>query len=107
MKPEKKVSKPKSLPPAIYWEWRTTMEEMQHAETKKCLAEQHLLVLQLNSEVAKNKAVLFQGEVHKAKDKAELLKKDYHSYVERIELDLGFSMKNVAVHPVSFEIIEL
>jgi len=97
----------KKLKPARYWEWRTCIVEMQHAETKLKVSEMQYEMMLKDHEIARLKAALFKTTLSSLKESKELAKKEYDKLKERIEKDLGISLNGCVIDDITFEIKKL
>lgn len=95
------------MKPAMYWEWRTSCEEMMHEKTKELLASEKLQVLALQAEIARMKVESFKQQAHKQKEKSLQIQKDYDSFIKRIESELKISLKGAVIDPITFEVKQL
>lgn len=87
-----------------YWEWRTTIEEMQHAATK---LDNHRLMFALmdkDIEIQKLRLAAYKEQVRAAETRSEDAKKDYADQKAKLEKALGRSLTGVVIDDVTFEI---
>lgn len=90
-----------------YWEWRTTIAEMQLAEERyKCGQSQHN-EMSKDLEIARLRTFIFKQNLTTSKEKAELAKQEYTNFKEKLEKELGISLNNKAIDDVTFEIKEI
>jgi len=94
--------------PADYWEWRTTLEELENAKLQSVNAQLEHLVLKKTEETIGLRATVKQLTlVEKKKTAYEKVKTDYNTYIAALEERLGFDVRNSAIHPVTFEVTKL
>lgn len=102
------MAKSKALDAGQYWEWRTTIAEL---ETAKVLAEKaalELKVLALETEKLALRTELFKrSQVKAAHDKVELSKREYDLTKKRLEDVLGVSLSGKMIDDVTFEVKDL
>lgn len=94
----------KRIPPALYWEYRTTLEEYLHAKTQTLLMSEKFQNQSALIEISRLKLMLFKLQVDAVKAKEDKSDKDYKEFISRIETELNVSLKSAAIHPVTFEI---
>lgn len=93
---------------AQYWEWRTTITEMQLAEEKKKNCLLMLKLLSKDTEIMAKQGQIYQltsvkdAEANHSESKAE-----YERTKERIEKALGYSLNGKVIDDVTFEIRDL
>jgi len=96
MKNSKKIAK---LTPAQYWEWRTTVAELNNAKLNVELG-QH------KHQIAVMNAVLAKRELQDIILKKIEIKKEYDRYTQELEKKLGTKFANKIIDPVTYEILE-
>lgn len=107
-KTEKSTNETPKLTAAEYWEWRTTIAEMQKADVvlQKTLAEAQ--VLRKDAEIVAMKNQLFhKNQVQTAKDSLTNFKQEYDNMKKRLEDRLGFSLNGKMIDEFSFEVLDL
>jgi len=92
------------LKPEKYWEWRTTIEEMSHGETKAKLTRLTQNLLEKEIEIMRLKAVLHKEEVRTRDLEFIDLKKHYEEFRNRLSEELGVKLENCAIDPYTFEV---
>ncbi|MEO5348882.1 MAG: hypothetical protein H7836_04475 [Magnetococcus sp. YQC-3] len=106
-KTDKHQDTPK-LTAAEYWEWRTTIAEMQKGDVKLQHVNAEAQVLRKEAEIVGMRYQLFQKvQVQNAKDQSKLLKEEYDSMKKRLEDRLGFSLNNKMIDEITFEVKDL
>lgn len=88
-----------------YFEWMTSLEQMNVANEKKRSAElEHELIKKdiqiLNMKLELNKHIV----VKSAYDKAEDVKKEYTRFLKELELKKGFVVRGKIIDPITFEV---
>jgi len=103
MAKEKKIA----LTPEEYWEWRTTIAEMQCAEEKIKSAKLEAQLLQKNAEIGFVKAQLFMASnVRSANDSHNESKNEYVKFKSSIEQRLGVDLSGKIISDVNFEVLD-
>lgn len=102
------MAKAKTLEAGQYWEWRTTIAEL---ETARVLSEKtalELKVMALETEKLALRTELFKRTQLKAvHDKVELSKREYDLTKKRLEDALGVSLSGKMIDDVTFEVKDL
>lgn len=89
------------LTAAEYWEWRTTIAEMQHAKTRREKVEGQV-------EIAKLRAIIMEKTMLRdAKEIENTANKEYSRFVERLEAALGVTLKGKTISDIDFTINDL
>ena len=101
---KKKESKEKKLSPVQYWEWRCSIEELQHAETKVSASKVKLKLMEAESKIKKLEITQFMSQVRALNAQYMKIKEDYFKYKEDLEKDLGFSLDGCAINPIDFSV---
>ena len=96
-----------SLTPAQYWEWRTTIEEMNHLETKFKMSQLYATSLEKELEIQRLKANLYKEIVKQHQTNWESGKKEYERFKEVLEKEHNISLNNKIIDDVTFEIKDL
>lgn len=96
------------LTPSEYWEWRTTISEMDEARERYLRIETELKVLQRDAEIVSLRAKLHQKTmVDSAKAGLQISKDEYERYKKALEERLGFSLNNKLIDDMTFEVKDL
>lgn len=95
----------KKLSPAEYWEWRTTISEMQVAKEvfKNSEFEHKILMIQAENSVLKAQ-VFAKTKLVSAKENVENCKKEYDRFKNVLEENLGISLNGKIINEVTFEV---
>lgn len=95
------------IDPALYWEWRATIEEMNVAKEKeRCkIIENKLQLLEIEYKKSQNK--LFQQSASSATNKRKEAEKECKRMKEKIEEVVGFSLENCVIDDITFEVRKL
>jgi hypothetical protein len=100
--------KPKKLTGAQYWEWRTTISEMNEAQAKYEAARNQAQFLVASSEIATLKAAVFKlSNLRTSTDNAEAAKAEYSRFKSELEKKVKTSLSGKVIDDVTFEIREL
>lgn len=103
-KEDKKVK----LDPGQYWEWRTTISELQCAEHRRSNSDLTLKVLTQNAEICALKVEVFKRTIYKSShDAVDAAKKEYDETKKRLEEKLGTSLNSKMIDDVTFEVKDL
>lgn len=96
------------LSPAQYWEWRTTIAEMEIAKEKHKTAHAEFKLLQKEAENLSIRTQLFiRTRMEAAKAEVQTTSTEYARFKEVLEKDLGQSLNKKLIDDVTFEIREL
>jgi hypothetical protein len=91
-----------------YWEWRTTIAEMNASIEKKKASENAAKVLQKDVEVAQVKFQLHVAtQVRATREEADSAKNEYFRFKRELETKLGISLNDKTIDDVTFEIRDL
>lgn len=102
------MSKKKSLDASQYWEWRTTIAELETAKVLSQRTELELKIMALETEKLALRTELFKRiQVKLARDKVEAAKQEYDNTKARLEGSLGVSLSNKMIDDVTFEVKDL
>lgn len=96
------------LKPEQYWEWRTSIAEMQLAEKDyKANQLQYGCILK-DIEIAQLKANIYKNTtLNGSETKKKQLKEEYEKFRAKLESEIGMSLKNCTIDDVTFEIRQL
>lgn len=95
------------LSSAQYWEWRCTIEELANAKHLLTVACQRQRLLELEAEVAKLKVAANRQSVRDASANKDNIEKDYHSFREKLEKDLGVELKDCVIDEYDYTVKKL
>lgn len=96
------------LSPAQYWEWRTTIAEMEIAKEKHKTAQAEFKLLQKEAENLSVRTQLFlRSRMEATKTEVQNASAEYVRFKEVLEKDLGQSLNKKLIDDVTFEIREL
>lgn len=96
------------LTPAEYWEWRTTIAELNCEKQNYYKTEMEFKLLQKDAEIHAVRMQLFQRtRMDAAKDALRNMQTEYERFTGVLEKSLGQSLKNKVIDDVTFEVKEL
>lgn len=105
VKKKKGVSPPR-LSPKQYWEWRTTISEMDVAKLQMEVQEKEVLTRQQDLVIRqyqlRDARDLFKKTASNYKNKKE----EYHKFTSSLEQKLNCSFKGKVVDPISYEVFD-
>lgn len=90
-----------------YWEWRTTVEEMDHSETKLKLIRMTHALMEKEIENQRLKSAMYKAQIKTQEEQHALAKKNYQELKLRIEKKIGQSLNNCVIDDVTFEVKSL
>lgn len=90
-----------------YWEWRTTVEEMGHSETKLKLVRMSHALMEKEIENQRLKSAMYKAQIKAHEEQHNLAKKNYEELKLRIEKKIGQSLNNCVIDDVTFEVKSL
>jgi hypothetical protein len=94
-----------ALSPAEYWEWRTTIQELETHKQKLLNTELQLKLLQKESEIHAVRQQLFQRtRMDAAKNALQQAHSEYERFKGVLEKSLGQSLSNKVIDDITFEI---
>lgn len=100
--------KEKKLTAAQYWEWRTTISEMETAKEKFQNARLSLNLLQKEAEMVGVRTQLFlRTRMEASKGELEKAQAEYERFKKVLEDSLGMSLKNTVIDDITFEVKDL
>ena len=104
MAKKKKEEKSKFIPKDLYWEYRTTLEELKGAKLnqKRVHLEKELMNKEIENK--KLKLALFKETVGAAHRSVSLREQDLEQIKQRIEEELGTTLDNCAIDPYTYEV---
>jgi len=103
-----KSTETKKLTPAQYWEWRTTIVEMQVCKTQLREAELELKLMQKDAELLAVRAMLFaKTKVESLKAANDASKVEYERFKKVLEDSLGETLSGKMIDEVTYEIKDL
>lgn len=92
---------------AQYWEWRTTIEEMNHAKTKYEKASVEYGSRQKDAEIVRLGCALFKPKVDFEKANFDAAKSEYDRFKKKLEETLGQSLDGCVIDEVTLEVKKL
>ena len=93
-----------TLNSADYWEWRTSISEMDHAKTKSDLMHMKLKLLESEHRVRTLEMALFKTQVRQAIAEKEKLKKEYEDHKKRLEEKYKVSFDDCIIGEYNYEV---
>ena len=94
-----------ALSPAEYWEWRTTIAELDVARHNLMKAELEFKLMQQEAEILNVRQQLFvRTRLQGAKDKYREFQNEYERYKLELEKTLGESLSGKVIDDVTFEV---
>lgn len=91
-----------------YWEWRTTISEMNNCKEKFLRTQTELKVLHKEAEILAVRSQLFQkSRLEGAKLEYENSQAEYERFKKVLEERLGTSLNNKVIDDVTFEVRDL
>ena len=88
-----------TLKPEDYWEWRATMEEIDHAKTSHNMNVMKMRLMELQVTNLKMEAAIFRGRLSESAAKVDKYKEDYVPYREKLENKYKISLKDATIRP--------
>jgi hypothetical protein len=92
---------------AQFYEWRLKIEEMQHAKVQSELLLQKMRGMEKDIEIQTLRLNIYKNSVKAAQELSKLKIDEYQVHRDKLEKELGVSLKNVTIDEVTFEIREL
>lgn len=92
------------LTPAQYWEWRTSVEEKSHEDTRVRVAQLRQQIAELQVSEAKLRAQLAANDVKEALMHQKRITDDYHAFRMKLETELGVGLRGCTINPYSYEV---
>lgn len=80
-----------------YWEWRTTVEELMHAQTRSTVAQKDCRIKELET-------ALLRRDWTERQRMCEAAKAEYDRFKKKLEDIHGFSLENTSIEPTNFEV---
>jgi len=97
-----------ALSPAEYWEWRTTIADMEIAKQKLANMELTYKLLQKESEIHAVRQQLFlRTRMEAARDALKSAHSEYERYKGVLEKSLGQSLNKKIIDDITFEVRDL
>lgn len=90
---------------AEYWEWRTSIEEMEHAKTRVELAHARYKVLELSQQIGAIQLNQFKTTVSNSLSAQADSKTSYDAHVKKIEEKYGIELKGCIIGDIDYEVI--
>lgn len=95
------------ISPALYWEWRCTIEEVKVSKLNERRVQLERDLMSREIENKKLKLLKYQDQLSSAHRSATVAEAEYEAMRERIEIELGISLNNHAIDPHTFEVKSL
>jgi len=80
-----------------YWEWRTTMEEMDHSKTSYSLTTMKMRLMESQAHILRMEIALFKSKLLESAAHVDKLKEDYKPFREKLEKKYNISFKDVTI----------
>jgi hypothetical protein len=97
-----------ALTAAQYWEWRTTISEMNVAQEKFKTSQLEVKLLQKEAEnLAVRTQLLISSRVRDAKEAFEASRVEYERFKKFLEEATGTSLNNKVIDDITFEIKDI
>ena len=97
----------KRLCAADYWEWRCSIEELQHSKTKHLVKQAELQCFKNSERIASLEYEVFKYRYKLFEEQAECSQKEYNNFKARLEEKIGFSLNGCSISPDTFEVNKL
>lgn len=91
----------------MYWEWRTTVEELKSAKLNERRIHLERELLNKEIENKKMRLALFKETVTSAQSEVLKATKEYEKMKQRIEEKVGFSINNCVIDDITLEVKKL
>lgn len=85
------------LSPEDYWEWRTSVEEMEHAKTKYDLYLFKLRIMEKDIRLLQLETALFKSTIKQMADEKDLMKEEYNKFKTKLENKYGLSLSDCLI----------
>ena len=89
-----------------YWEWRTTMEEIEHAKTSHSLNQMKLKLMEAQGQILRMEMALFRQRLSESSQYLEKCKEDYLPFKSKLEDKYNISLKNASIRD-DFRVVAL
>jgi hypothetical protein len=89
---------------ADYWEWRTTVTELQLAQMEAEREAFKVATMEKDLEIARLKTTLYRRSLDGVQAKLDAAEREYARYTETLETKLGLSLKNTVIDDVTYEV---
>ena len=106
-KPEVVEPKVDKLSPGQYWEWRCTIEEMQHAKTRLEQKKMIQTLMEKEIEIQKLRSMVYKDQVKAEEEKHKSSVAEYEKFKAQLEKDLGRSLNNTSIDDITYEVHDL
>ena len=88
-----------------YWEWRTTVEEMEHAKTKHDLMLMKLRLMEKDAKILTMEIAFFKQRIKETGENKEFINEQYDVYKERLENKYGISLSECLIKD-TYEVVK-
>ena len=95
------------LKPEQYWEWRTTIAEMQLAERDFRIGNMQAENMTKDLEILRLKLSLFKNNLDVLSSKRDAAKKEYDDMKKKLEGQLKISLSGCVIDDITFEVKRL
>ena len=95
------------MDPEIYWKWRLTIEELDHAKTKANMLQYNCVIKRLEVEKANLELINLRHRYNEGQSALKTAKEEYDKFRDEIELDLKISLSNCVIDGYTYEIKEI
>jgi hypothetical protein len=89
-----------------YWEWRTTIEEMEHSKTKLKNVRLEMALMERNVEILKLRNNMYKEVVRNQEFEHKRIVDEYGKFIEKLEKEIGCSIRDKIIDPVTFQIMD-
>jgi len=86
-----------TLKPEDYWEWRATMEEIDHAKTSHSLNTMKYKCMELQYRMLSMEMAMFRSKLSETAAFVDKCKKDYEPFKEKLEARYKVSLKDTTI----------
>lgn len=95
------------VPPVMYWQWRTTIEEVKVAKLDRRRVELEKQTMLQDIEIKQLRLKLFQKVIEKAEQEVISVDAEYKRMREEVEKAVGMSLEDCVISDVTFEVKKL
>lgn len=96
-----------TLEPKDYWEWRTTVVEMQLEQSLHELQIHKLALMEKDLEIGRLRIGIYKQTLEVSKAKADSARKEYDRFKKLLEEKLGSSLNDCVIDDISYEVKKL
>lgn len=95
------------LTPEEYWEWRTTIAEMQNAEAEHRVNTLKAALMAKDIEISQLKLNSFKAVIRSSEENKKAHDSEYKRFKGKLEERLGISLDNKVIDDLTFEVREI